>query len=409
MLQKLRLKQVGPAPEFDVEFAERLNIFTGDNGLGKTFLLDIAWWTLTGNWIDQPAYPQRQGQPEITCHVDSPTDSNNQDYHSSFDFDQQQWRKPLIPYPFKGIVIYARADGGFSVVDPARKRDTAYNFTANTLWNGLRSGKKVICKGLIDDWVKWQIQPDQTQFNLLSQVIHKLAPHPGEWIEPGEPTRISVEDIRDFPTVNLPYGNVPIVHVSNGMKRILGLAYLLVWTWYEHCQASKLRQNKASNQIIFLMDEVESHLHPRWQRTILPAILEVIKGFQDNLNVQILITTHSPLVLASIEPIFKDERDRLFLFELQGESVTLDAIPWTKQGDSVGWLTSEIFGLKQARSKQAEQAIEAAEAWMRHDDMSNFPDDLRTKDKIHQQLLHLLPGHDPFFPRWIVTMEKRQA
>jgi predicted ATPase len=39
MLQKLHLKQVGIAPEFNIEFAHRLNIFTGDNGLGKTFLL----------------------------------------------------------------------------------------------------------------------------------------------------------------------------------------------------------------------------------------------------------------------------------------------------------------------------------------------------------------------------------
>jgi len=409
VLKKLRLKQVGPAPEFDVEFAERLNIFTGDNGLGKTFLLDIAWWTLTGNWIDQPAYPQRERQPEIICNANSLTASNNQDYHSVFDFEEQQWPKLPSPEGSTEIVIYAHADGSFSVFDSARKRDTVYRFTPDTLWNGLRSGKKVLCNGLIDDWVKWQIQPDQTQFNLLSQVIQQLAPHPGEWIEPGEPTRISVEDVRDIPTVNLPYGTVPIVHVSNGMKRILGLAYLLVWTWYEHNKASQLRQNKASDQIIFIMDEVESHLHPRWQRKILPAILEVIQGLRENLNVQTLITTHSPLVLASVEPIFQDERDRLFLFELQGERVTLDAIPWTKQGDSVGWLTSEIFGLKQARSKQAEQAIEAAEAWMRQDDMRKFPDYLRTKEQIHQQLLHLLPGHDPFFPRWIVTMEKRQA
>ncbi|WP_414589651.1 hypothetical protein [Scytonema sp. PCC 10023] len=34
----------------------------------------------------------------------------------------------------------------------------------------------------------------------------------------------------------------------------------------------------------------------------------------------------------------------------------LDEIPWSKQGDTVGWLTSEIFGLKQARSKEAEIA-----------------------------------------------------
>jgi hypothetical protein len=31
-----------------------------------------------------------------------------------------------------------------------------------------------------------------------------------------------------------------------------------------------------------------------------------------------------------------------------------------RQGDVVGWLTSEVFGLEQARSRDAERAIEAA-------------------------------------------------
>lgn len=110
MLQELRLKQVGPAPEFDIEFAERLNIFTGDNGVGKTFLLDIAWWTLTGNWIDQPAYPQRERQPEIICNANSLTASNNQNYHSIFDFEEQQWPKLPSPAGSTEIVIYAHAE-----------------------------------------------------------------------------------------------------------------------------------------------------------------------------------------------------------------------------------------------------------------------------------------------------------
>ena len=61
MLKELHLKQVGTAPQFEVEFADRINLFTGDNGLGKTFLLDVAWWVLTGKWADSPAWPQ-QGQ-----------------------------------------------------------------------------------------------------------------------------------------------------------------------------------------------------------------------------------------------------------------------------------------------------------------------------------------------------------
>lgn len=415
MLKELHLKSVGPAAQFDVEFADRLNIFTGDNGLGKSFLLEVAWWVLTGNWVDQPAYPQRNTDelPKIVSKVNTRNWEilfDEIDNESSFNFSEQKWQRNLsLSDSSKNIVIFVRVDGGFSVFDPARKRDLAYNFDPDTLWNGLKLKGKVVCNGLIHDWVKWQNQAQKTPFQLLSRVIKQLAPHPDEWIEIGEPTRVSVEDVRDIPTINLPYGNIPIIQASAGMKRILGLAYLLVWTWYEHEKASELRRQEPMNQIFLLIDEVESHLHPRWQRVILPSILSVLNEFQSNMKVQVLVTTHSPLVLASLEPIFDEEQDKLFLFELENGKVSLDEISWVKQGDTVGWLTSEIFGLKQARSQEAETAIEAAEAWMRYDDMNNFPDHLRTQPQIHQELQKLLPGHDPFWPRWIVTAEKRNA
>ncbi len=50
MLEYLRLKNTGPAHEMEIEFAPRLNLLTGDNGLGKSFLLDTAWWALTRRW-----------------------------------------------------------------------------------------------------------------------------------------------------------------------------------------------------------------------------------------------------------------------------------------------------------------------------------------------------------------------
>ncbi len=42
MLRELHLNRIGPTPTADITFAERLNVLTGDNGLGKTFLLDVA-------------------------------------------------------------------------------------------------------------------------------------------------------------------------------------------------------------------------------------------------------------------------------------------------------------------------------------------------------------------------------
>ena len=50
MLERLELKNVGPAPEMALDMAPRLNLITGDNGLGKSFLLDVAWWALTRKW-----------------------------------------------------------------------------------------------------------------------------------------------------------------------------------------------------------------------------------------------------------------------------------------------------------------------------------------------------------------------
>jgi hypothetical protein len=409
MLKELHLRSVGPSSQFDVEFADRLNIFTGDNGLGKSFLLDVAWWVLTGNWVEQPAYPQRNTEeiPRIISQIS--TKDGVQDYQSGFNFSEQQWTNIESPPELNEVVIFVRVDGSFSVFDPVRNRDSAYNFTPDTLWNGLKLKRKTLCRGLIQDWVTWQNQPQKMPFQLLSDVIKRLSPHPDEWIEIGEPTRVSVDDVRDIPTINLPYGNIPITQASAGMKRILGLAYLLVWTWYEHEKASELTQREPMNKIVLLIDEIESHLHPRWQRVILPSILSVVNQLKTNITVQALVTTHSPLVLASLEPIFDEEQDKLFLFELQGKDVELNEISWTKQGDTVGWLTSEIFGLKQARSQESETAIEAAEAWMRDDDMNTFPENLRTQSQIHQELQRLLPGHDPFWPRWIVTAEKRNS
>ena len=44
MIKHLKMTNVGPAATMELEFGKRLNLLTGDNGLGKSFLLDIAWW-----------------------------------------------------------------------------------------------------------------------------------------------------------------------------------------------------------------------------------------------------------------------------------------------------------------------------------------------------------------------------
>lgn len=440
MLKSLKLQGVGPVRDLSATFGERLNIITGDNGLGKSFLLDVCFWVLTGSWPGRRmAIPDADFKsPRIGYDVKSKTKSASG--KAGYNFKSQTWSRPRGRPPMTGLVLYAAIDGSFAVWDPARNywRDAprrhpddfaphwprAFQFPPESLLdydevgtgtirrdvaNGLEEAGQVLCNGLIADWSEWFYQRSSQSvgnaFAYLEEVVSILS-HPSEPIHCEEPKRVFLTDSRKFPTLRMPYGGVPYPHWSAGVKRIINFSYLLVWAWVSHLDAAQIRKEKPTDRIILLVDEVEAHLHPKWQRTILPAILRVVQKLQPDISVQVLAATHSPLVLASLEPHFDEERDQLFSFCLDpskpaNKMVSFDALPWAVHGDVVGWLTSDIFGLEQARSREAERAIEAAEAYMRGDTAS-LPDFLTTKEAITAELRRVLAGLDPFWPRWIV-------
>ena len=111
-------------------------------------------------------------------------------------------------------------------------------------------------------------------------------------------------------------------------------------------------------------------------------------------------------MLASVEPHFDQDCDRLFHLDIREGRVQIDIVPWAAQGDALNWLVSDVFGLRQARSVEAERAIEAAQAFMRGDARQN-PESLREVETIHRELQRVLAGHDPFWPRWVVSTERQ--
>jgi len=69
---------------------------------------------------------------------------------------------------------------------------------------------------------------------------------------------------------------VPVLLASAGVQRIVAVAYVLVWAWFEHLANSDTIRKSPQRRLVFLIDEVEAHLHPRWQRVIVPALTDVI-------------------------------------------------------------------------------------------------------------------------------------
>ena len=329
MLKHLKLRNIGPAAGMELEFAERLNLMTGDNGLGKSFLLDIAWWTLTRKWPSEinpkltagkKGLPRSEGSASIDFSFTAK--KKTEEYTSSFLRKEQAWAgrpgRPANP----GLVFYAMSDGSFAVWDPARNywrtqdgldiqdRPPAYVFSPSEVWDGLPGDEgKWLCNGLIRDWASWQKEKGAA-FKSLCAVLEVLSPSAKEPLVPGALSRISLDDVRDMPTIRMPYGlDVAALHASSGMRRIIALAYFLVWSWEEHQKAAKLLGETTINQVIFLIDEVESHLHPQWQRKIVPALLAVMNKLIKKADVQVITATHSPLIMASVEPLFDAQKD----------------------------------------------------------------------------------------------------
>lgn len=406
MLKYLHLKNVGLAPDVRVDWAERLNLIAGDNGLGKSFLLDLAWWALTRTWAGPVALPMAAKKSSVEFAIKGKAAAAKV-VTSAFDRAEGNWPLPQARPVMPGIVVYIRIDGGFSVWDPARNywrtdpgRPAAYHFSADQVWDGLDLNGQRACEGLERDWVGWQ-EARKPQFDVLEKVLRVLSP-PSELLRPGAPRRLFLGEGRDRPTLLIGGHEVPVALASAGIRRALGLAYFLVWAWHEHKIAAQLLKKKPESRFVILFDEPETHLHPRWQRQIVPSVLAALNELRGSSGeAQVLVATHAPLVLASLEPMFDEKVDEMFHLELVEGQAAVRTGAWAKQGDATGWLTSDVFGLSQARSSEAEMVINAAEAFMRGE--KHLPKDLKTKKAIHTQLQRLLPADDEFWPRWLVT------
>lgn len=115
-----------------------------------------------------------------------------------------------------------------------------------------------------------------------------------------------------------------------------------------------------SQPIILFLDEVDIHLHPKWQRRILPAIQKLLP------NAQIFVSTHSPFVVGSVEDAFvyrlpEPHRD-ICKDPLMAE--TIHAIE-SKAGNSYQLILSDVFGIDAEFDVETEELLTKFKALIR--------------------------------------------
>ncbi len=409
-IRSLDMREVGPALALHYRATPRLNLITGDNSLGKTFLLDCAWWAITGAWNQYPAEPRRDARrslPRIRFSLNA--SGRQRDFAFKYTFDQQSWLPVTsVSERLGGLAIYCRHDGSYVIWDPASSgksiRDphsVTIALDRSSLWHGKSGlndqGQRVsICNGLLSDWVDWQTRSSRFDeiFGAFVQCLHTLSPPGGQQLDVDEPTQMPGDE-REMPALRMPYGTIPFVHSSAGVQRIVGLVYVIIWTWFRHQRQAKMAGRNPQDRLVLIVDEIDSHLHPHWQRSIVPSLLSAVDALAGELTTQLHIATHSPLVLASTEPIFDHENDSLHHLALNDDYVDIERFDFAKFGTVDSWLRSEIFGLAHARSIRAEVAIERAKALQ----LSSNPEPAEVI-ATDEELGRVLRDDDDFWPRW---------
>ena len=98
---------------------------------------------------------------------------------------------------------------------------------------------------------------------------------------------------------------------------------------------------------ILLLDEVDAHLHPLWQRRLLPAMREALP------DVQILVTSHSPFVISSCP------NSRVHVLELDHNGRAHARAPVDSPiGESVTTTLKEIFGVDSRFDVKTEEELD---------------------------------------------------
>ena len=92
---------------------------------------------------------------------------------------------------------------------------------------------------------------------------------------------------------------------------------------------------------------------------------------------------------------------QLFHLSLEKGVAKLEEVPFIRRGRVDLWLMSDIFGLKQPRSKAAEEVIERAKSLQL--EKSPSPEKVQ---QVSDELVQVLASDDQFWPRWTYFAEK---
>ncbi|MBN3869570.1 AAA family ATPase [Nostoc sp. JL33] len=138
---------------------------------------------------------------------------------------------------------------------------------------------------------------------------------------------------------------------------------------------------------VVLIDEIELHLHPKWQREIIPALTRTFP------NCQFIVTTHSPQVLSQVKP------EGIYILEKTDEGVVAKR-PESSFGRDSNRILEDLMGVPARPQKIKESLLEL----FRLIDAGN----IEGARKLRQQLANEIGADEPEFVKADVLIRRKE-
>jgi len=165
------------------------------------------------------------------------------------------------------------------------------------------------------------------QLETVRNALHLFLPEFSDFTVCRNPLRMEVLKNGKRLTVN---------QLSDGEKCLIALVGDLA---RRMAIANPILKDPLQGKGIILIDEIDLHLHPRWQRMIVTKLMEVFP------NCQFIISTHSPHILTHVQP------ESLFFLKQTDEGIIAEN-PKESYGKNVDRVLEDLMGLPTTRPDQ---------------------------------------------------------
>ena len=379
-IESLEINKIGAFEHLKMDFPKKkdpekaeIHILTGENGTGKTTVLHLLTHCVPfpENWLLEKFHSISNKKSNFKIDISSYDLAFEvkgvRNYFRNIDdlFDEDLESLPenfkslppdIVHYPNNGVHSFA-----LFVYSGYRK-------TVNSELEGVRQIKnhplensldfdKSINSDLFAQWVantksKYALHFLRTVENNQFSQEHEKYNTPIKIIENtiSEITGQSTQLILDENTLQVKISfdkmqPISFNHLPDGLLSMISWFGDLLMRLDRITWEDKKKPLNEQTFILFL-DEIEVHLHPAWQRKILPVVQELFK------NAQIFISTHSPFVVGSIDGAWVHK------FKKDGAYAVLDGEPiLSNDGKTFVQILSETFDITSLFGEQNERKI----------------------------------------------------